>query len=85
MAKHHRSRGPRPVQEQNIPVQEQQPDKQPGPQYASEVNPEAPYLDHEPAMRWELRELAHRVEILEAALADASQTEGEGEAASAPA
>lgn len=72
-----------------LPTQEaQEPEKEPGengPQYPSELNPERPYLDHEPAMRWELRELEHRLSVLEAALSIAPESEGEGEAASAPA
>lgn len=92
MPKQHRAQGSKSTPEtepQDLPVSQNQTDETTkqvieGPQYPSEQNPDAPVLDNEPAMRWELQELAHRVAILEAALF-ADKQEGEGEAASAPA
>jgi len=40
-------------------------ESEPLPLYPSQVDPLAPMLDHEPAMRWELAHLASRIAILE--------------------
>ena len=44
-------------------------ESEPLPLYPSQIDPLAPMLDHEPAMRWELAHLASRIAILENAFA----------------